>query len=128
MKTNMIRLFALLLIAPLTGVTTGCVATKTAANQTVAWIRGALEVNLDYPVEQVGHAATAAVTNLRFNTIVSRVDVVSAEVNAETAQGTDIDILIDKISDRITRVSIRVGAFGDEAVSRLILDEIQRNL
>jgi hypothetical protein len=43
-------------------------------------------------------------------------------------QGTDIDILIDKISDRITRVSIRVGAFGDEAVSRLILDEIQRNL
>jgi hypothetical protein len=128
MKTNTIRLFALLLVAPLAGVMTGCVATKTAANQTVAWIRGALEINLDYPVEQVGRAATAAVTNLKFNSIVSRVDVVSGEVNAETAQGTDIDILIDKISDRITRVSIRVGAFGDEAVSRLILDELERNL
>ena len=128
MKKNMIRLVALLLIASLTVFTSGCVATKTAAHDTVSWIRGALEVNLDYSVEEVGFAATTAVNNLKFNNVLSRVDVVSGEVNAETAQGTDIDILIDKISERITRVSIRVGAFGDEAVSRLILDEIERTL
>ncbi|HUG11846.1 MAG TPA: DUF3568 family protein [Opitutaceae bacterium] len=128
MKTNMLRLAAFLLIAPLTVVTTGCVATKTAARDTVSWIRGALEVNLDSSVEDAGRAATTAVKNLKFMNVVSRVDVVSGEINAETAQGTDIDILIDKISERITRVSIRVGAFGDEAVSRLILDEMEKNL
>ena len=42
MKNNLIRLTALLLIAPLMVVTTGCVATKTAAHDTVSWIRGAL--------------------------------------------------------------------------------------
>ena len=128
MKITKLRLFALLLPVPLLVESGGCVAAKTAANDTVAWIRGALEVVLDNPVDQVGSAATKAVNDLKFNTVVSKVDVVSGKITAETAQGTDIGILLNKVSDRATKVSIRVGAFGDEALSRLILDEIKKNL
>lgn len=128
MKTNHLRLAAILIIAPLTVVLTGCVAAKTAASDTVAWIRGALEVVLDNNIEDVGRAATKAVNDLKFNTVVSKVDVVSGQITAETAQGTDIGILLNKVTDRTTKVSIRVGAFGDEALSRLILDEIEKNL
>jgi len=128
MKTNTLRIAALVLIAPLMVLTTGCVAAKTAARDTVRVIRGALEVELDHTIEQVGRAATKAVTDLKFINVVSKVDVVSGEINAETAQGTNIGILLDKIGERTTRVSIRVGAFGDETVSRLILDEMKKNL
>lgn len=128
MKNTNLRVLALLLVAPLLVATGGCVAARTAANDTVAWIRGALEVMIDNPVDQVGRAATKAVNDLKFNSVVSRVDVVSGEITAETAQGTDIGILLNKVSDKTTKVSIRVGAFGDEALSRLILEEIEKNL
>jgi len=128
MKHINLRLIALLLIVPVLVVTGGCVAAKTAANNTVGWIRGALEIELDNPIDQVGRAATKAVNDLKFSSVVSKVDVVSGEITAETAQGTDIGILLNKVGDKTTKISIRVGAFGDEAVSRLILDEIKKNL
>lgn len=128
MKNTNLRLVALLFIAPFLLLTSGCVAARTAANDTVAWIRGALEVVLDNPIEQVGRATTRAVNDLKFSNVVSKVDVVTGEITAETAQGTDIGIRLNKVSDRATKVSISVGAFGDEALSRLILDEIKKNL
>jgi hypothetical protein len=128
MKITNLRVVGLLLIAPLIVVSGGCVAAKTAASSTVSWIRGALEIHLDSPIEEVGRAATKAVLDLKFNTVLSKVDVVSGEFTAETAQGTDIGILLNRVTDNTTKVSIRVGPFGDEALSQMLLDEIRKNL
>lgn len=128
MKTNTLRLIAFLLIAPLAAVTTGCVATKTAAKDTVSWVRGSLDVVLDNPLDRVGTASTNAVKNMKFSNVESKVDVVSGQITARTAQDTKIEILLTKVGEKTTQVSIRVGVFGDEALSRLILDEIKKNL
>lgn len=128
MKTNTFRLTALLLLAPMLVATSGCVAARNAATDTVSWIRGALEVTVDAPIDRVGKAATATVREMKFALISSKVDVISGEVVALTAQDTKIEILMKKVGENTTHVSIRVGAFGDQAVSQQIYDELKKNL
>lgn len=130
MKTTPLRLTVLFLIAPLLLATSGCVAVAVggAAAGTVAWIRGALEVAVDAPIEKVGNAATATMTEMKFSLISSKVDVVSGVIVARTAQDVKVEILLKKITEKSTKVSIRVGVFGDQALSQQIYDALRKNL
>jgi hypothetical protein len=130
MKTPPLRLTVLFLFAPLLLVTSGCVAVAVggAAAGTVAWIRGALEVAVDAPIEKVGKAATETMTEMKFAVISSKVDVVSGAIVARTAQDVKVEILLNKITEKSTKVSIRVGIFGDQALSQQIYDALRENL
>ena len=128
MKTNVLRLSALLICAPLLVAGPGCVAAKNVASDTVGWIRGELTEVVDSPIDQVGRASTAAVNDMKFLSITSKVDAVEGEITAKTAQDTNITILLEKVTDKTTKISIRVGVFGDEAISRQIYGAIQKHL
>ncbi len=108
----------------------GCVAVVAAgaAGGTVAYVRGALKATLDQPVERVGVAATQAVQDLKFALVSSRVDAVSGDIIARTARDVKIEIQLKKVSDNSTQVDIRVGVFGDQAISQQVLAQIQKNL
>ena len=53
-------------------------------------------------------------------------DAVSATLVALTADNTKIKIVLNRKADNVTETSIRVGTFGDESMSRLILERIRK--
>jgi hypothetical protein len=55
-------------------------------------------------------------------------DSLTAEVIARTSDDTKITIKLTRVEDKITKISIRVGVFGDQAQSTTIYEHIKQNL
>ena len=55
-------------------------------------------------------------------------DALSAELTARNASDKKIMVKLKKISDTTTEVRIRVGTFGDESLSRVVLEKIKKHL
>lgn len=123
-----------LLIALLLGLSaaglTGCVAVVAAgaAGTGVAWYRGRLEANLDQNIEAVFAASQKALNQLEFANISNKKSTVDAEIVSRTALDKKVEIRLEKVTDRSTKVTIRVGVFGDETLSMSILDKIKAAL
>lgn len=123
-----------LLVALVLGVSvaglTGCVAVVAAgaAGTGVAWYRGQLEANLDQNIEAVFAASQKALTQLEFANISNKKSTVDAQLVSRTALDKKVEITLQKVTDRSTKVIIRVGVFGDETLSMSILDKIKAAL
>jgi len=123
-----------LLVALLLGVSvaglTGCVAVVAAgaAGTGVAWYSGRLEANLDQNIEVVFAASQKALTQLEFANISNKKSSVDAQLVSRTALDKKVEITLQKVTDRSTKVMIRVGVFGDETLSMSILDKIKAAL
>jgi hypothetical protein len=135
MKSNKstIRTLIVLASASVLAATAGCVvaavgAAGAAGAGTVAFIRGELEATVSSSFETVIPAASKAVGQLGFSKIRETKDALAAEIVARTALDKKVDIKLNKETDQLTRVSIRIGIFGDEVKSRAILDQIKQNL
>jgi hypothetical protein len=120
---------AALLLGALVG-TTGCVAVVAAgaAGAGVAWVRGALQTTLEAPLDRTFAAANAAVREMQLAKVSDRKSSVDAQVVARTALDKKIEITLKRTGDRSTLVDIRVGVFGDEAMSLAVLEKIKANL
>ncbi len=120
---------AALLLGVLAG-TTGCVAVVAAgaAGAGVAWVRGALQTNLSAPLDRTFAAANAAVREMGLAKVSDRKSSVDAQVVARTALDKKIEITLKSVGDRTTQLDIRVGVFGDEALSLAVLEKIKANL
>ncbi len=121
------------LAAALLGVTvatSGCVAVAAAgaAGAGVAWIRGALETNVDRDLDRVYRATQEAVRGLEFAVVTERKSSVDATVVARTALDKKVEVILKQAGSKTTHVSIRVGVFGDEAMSLAILERIKAKL
>lgn len=124
------RLAAALALATTVAFQSGClvVAAGAAGAGTVAYIRGELEASLQGSYDNIVRAANQAVGQLQFARISENKDALTALLIARTADDKKIEIKITKISDSLSKVQIRVGIFGDEAISLAILDRIKANL
>lgn len=124
------RLALVVLLAAAPVALTGCVAVVAAggAAGTVAWMRGALETNVEGSAERVATAAQRAVADLGFASVSQTTDATGGEIVARTAKDERIRIELTRITDSSTKVSIRVGTFGDQAISQQVLDAIKRRL
>lgn len=122
-------LAALLAAAPLAGLS-GClaVAAGAAGAGTVAYIRGELDAPISRSLDDVDRAANRAADQLHFAKINEGSDALSRVITLRTAEDKKIEVRLSRTTDTLTRVRIRVGVFGDEALSRLLLDKIQANL
>ena len=47
---------------------------------------------------------------------------------AKDTKGQDVHVNVEALTERSSKLSIRVGVFGDEAVSQMILNAIQKRL
>lgn len=126
----MIRWLAALLLAATVALQTGCVvvAAGAAGAGVVAYVRGELETTLDGKLDAVHKGTGRAITQLEFSKISDQKDALSAKFVARTAQDKKIDIVLTKVGDNLTKVQIRVGIFGDEEMSRTILEKIKASL
>ena len=55
-------------------------------------------------------------------------DALEANLTARNASNTEISIKLKNLSNTSTEIRIRVGTFGDEAMSRTILSKISTHL
>lgn len=133
MKSSMLllRLLVSLAVSSVVALSSGCVAVVAGAAAgagTVAYLRGELEASLDKNLDGVLRATNRGLEQLQFAKISEKKDALVAEVVARTARDQKVGVTLEKVSDTLTRVKIRVGMFGDEAISRALLDKIKGNL
>ena len=131
MKRNQgIRILSLFLVLLMNG---GCalflVAGGAAAGAgTVAYIKGELKTTEEVSLERAWNATQKAVEDMEFYITGREKDAVSAKLIARGAGDKKITVNLTNVTASLTEIRIRVGMFGDEPLSNLILEKIRSNL
>jgi hypothetical protein len=133
MKGVIMRTTHIVLAVLLAGVavgTSGCllVAVGAGAAGTVAYVKGELEATLSAGIDQSYDAALKALDQLQLVPTQKLKDSLSAEIIARTSDDTKITIKLARVDDKITKLTVRVGVFGDQAQSTTIYEHIKQNL
>ena len=100
-------------------------AVAAAGVGTYAYVNGELKGTEAVSLDRAWDASQAAMKDLEFSITRKTKDALQAELDARTAADKKIVINLKKVSDGATEIRIRVGTFGDEAVSQFILDKIK---
>ncbi len=106
----------------------GCRTVTDAGQTAVSYIRGDLRAPVGAPVGEVYASARRAVESLEFVETRATADAISAEIHAITAQDQSITIWVNEVTRQTSDLTIRIGAIGDEALSRRIYGEILEGL
>lgn len=126
-RLSVIGLAAGLLVVALN--TSGCLAVAAGAGAgAVAYVRGQLETTVSDDYESVVSATNRAIQQLGFAKVSERKDALVDVFVVRNATDKKIEIRLDNVARELTRVRIRVGIFGDEALSLAVLDKIKSNL
>jgi hypothetical protein len=89
---------------------------------------GFYSTNVDAAPDKVTTAAYKACEDLQFNTINSNGSKVDGKVTAKTAQGEDVTIDIAQAGDSVSKVTVHVGATGNESISKQLIDRTKSHL
>lgn len=135
-QTSRLVFLAVALLALLNG---GCLflaagAAAGGAAAGYAYVNGRLY--RDYPATLPAAAAAvrASLVELQFPLLVEKNESGKPSFESKASDGTTVYVYLETLTSRIpaegplTRVSVRVGAFGDEAVSARILDRVSAHL
>jgi hypothetical protein len=106
-------------------VTAGCSSTDASGVRNVA---GSYSTIVDVTPDKATIASRKAVEDLKLNDIASSGTMFDGKVTCRTAQDSEITISIEKVGEKASRVTVRVGATGDEQMSRQILDKVNSNV
>lgn len=125
-----IRVTAALLTAALLPGLTGCVVVAAGAvgAGAVAYVRGELESSVEADLDAVYQAAQRALAKLEFARIDQRKSGLDAQLIHRTALDKRVVVKLKKITDRLTKIEIRVGVVGDQELSLTLLDKIRAEL
>jgi hypothetical protein len=94
---------------------------------TVAYLKGELKTNEDVPINTLFDATIAAMKEMGLTVKKFEKAASSAQFIALTADDKTITIKLKKRNDYLTEITIRVGTFGDESLSKKILEEIRKH-
>lgn len=127
------RLGALLplgLLLVVLSATAGCVAVAAGAGAgaAVAYVRGQLETTVAADYESTVAATNRAIQQLQFAKVSERKDALTDIIIARNAADKKIEIRLDNAARELTKVRIRVGIFGNEPLSIMLLEKIKANL
>ncbi|MGH7851774.1 MAG: DUF3568 family protein [Thermodesulfobacteriota bacterium] len=128
------KLLILVLLAACPFILTGCLAAAAvggaaaAGAGTVAYIKGELKATEEATLNKTWEATVAAIDELQFLVVNKLKDNVSAELESKTADNKTVKIQLKRVTDNLTDISIRIGTFGDESLSRYILSKIEAKL
>lgn len=109
----------------------GCAALVVGAAAgvgTVAYVNGELDTVVEASLDDTWEATQAAVKDLEFTVTESSKDALAAKQVSRTAEDKKIQIHLNRETDSTTRIRIRVDVFGNEDLSRAILDKIKEHL
>ena len=103
---------------------TGCQTDSPGATNTL----GSYSTMVSSTPDKVTAAAQKAAGDLKLLDIVSDSTKIDGRVTARNAQGDKVSIDIEQAGDGVSKVTIRVGATGDDAVSKQLVDRINSHL
>lgn len=109
---------------------TGCVVVAAGAvgAGAVAYVRGELESSLEADLGTAYAAAQRALAKLEFARIEERQSGLDARLVHRTALDKRVEIRLKKVTDRLTKIEIRVGVVGDQELSLTLLEKIRAEL
>lgn len=124
------RLFAALLALAALPWLSGCViiAAGAVGAGAVAYVRGELTTSLEHELDTVYRAAQVALAKQEFAKIEERKSGLDAQLVHRTALDKRVEIKLEKITDRLTKLRIRVGFVGDQDLSLALLEKIKAEL
>ena len=130
MFSNFRRTIALAALGMMILSTAGCVPllVGAAAGAGIAYVKGTLEANFDRPVKTVHKASVAALKVLKLEIKDEDVSQHSSEIKAEYQDGIKVNIKTEALTEHTSKISIRIGVFGDQTKSEMILDAIKKRL
>ncbi len=113
--------------------TTGCILVAAGAGAaagvgTYAYVSGELKTTLDAPLDRTWAATQAAMKDLNYPITSEQKDALEARLIARTAADKKVTVKLVKVTNNTTEVRVRVGTFGDESLSQLILEKIKARL
>jgi hypothetical protein len=124
------RRIALIMMLALVAVgAAGCVvaALGAASAGTVVYVRGEVESYWDTDVQDLYDASLKAMDDLKLYVVSQQHDALSANIVARNSSDQKITVKIDGSNREAVKVTIRVGFWGDETLSRAIVDRINAN-
>ena len=102
----------------------GCQTDTPGATNTL----GSYSTMISGPPDKVTSAAQKAAADLNLTDIVGNGTKIDGKVTAKNAQGDVVTIDIEQAGEGVSKVTIRVGATGDDAISKQLVDRIKRHL
>lgn len=91
-----------------------------------AYFQGGLESQENTSLEKGYQATLKAMKALKYTVTESSHDALKGHVVARDSEDTKIVVKLQKKSEKVTEFRIRVGMFGDEALSQQILTKLKR--
>jgi hypothetical protein len=89
---------------------------------------GSYTTMIDGAPDKVTAAAQKAAEDLKLSNIVANGTTVDGKLTAKSAEGDAVSIDIVQAGENVSKVTIRVGATGNEAVSKQLVDRIKSHL
>lgn len=126
----MLRLLGSLVLLMSALLLPGCMlaAVGAGAAGTVAYLKGDLESVESAPLDAVYTATEKAVEEMGLFVVSKEKDALGARFVLRDMADRKITIYLTPVSEITTKLSIRVGVFGDEPRSRRIYEQIKANL
>jgi uncharacterized protein DUF3568 len=107
----------------------GCIAVAVAAGAAgVAYVNGDLEATLDASPERVIQASEAALKDMNVPIKSKESSGIDGKLVGRTALEKKVEITVQRETDTTSKISIRIDTFGDESLSRQILEKIKSKL
>lgn len=132
MKTNIVTI---VITASILVLSSGCVAPvillgagAAGGAGTYAYVNGEVTAVVSASMDHAWGATLAAMKELEFPILSQAKDSLQGQLTAHNASGKKVTIKVKKVSDQATEIHIRVGTFGDEALSHVILGKIQKQI
>ncbi|QIV95346.1 uncharacterized protein DUF3568 [Allofrancisella inopinata] len=125
--------FSTLFICIFTLVLSSCIlASVTVGGGTVAYVEGKYSMNIEGYYKDVYQSALKAINDNNDFVLVSKdlnLDNDTAEIDGATKiESTNFYIKIEKLNNNVSKVTIKFGTFGDQAMSSTLMDQIQANV
>lgn len=124
------KLLLAAMIAPLLALSNGCLlfvagAAAGAGIGTYAYVSGELSASEAIRLDKAWKATLAGVQNLGYTITEKQKNALEGRLVARGPGDKKVQVKLTKKSDTVTELRIRVGTFGDENLSRQILDKIK---
>ena len=130
MRLLISTLIMIVLCVGLLATQAGCFLAVAAAGTGagVAYVRGDTDVVLNARPQAVAAASAEAAKQMELTVTSNNASSLDARVVARTASDTPVVVDVKSHGPDASRVSIRVGRFGDDALQSTLLEKIRQNL
>ena len=130
MRLLISTLILIVLCVGLLATQAGCFLAVAAAGTGagVAYVRGDTEVVLNARPQAVAAASAEAAKQMELTVTSNNSTTLDARVVARTASDTPVVVDVKSHGPDASRVSVRVGRFGDDVMQATMLEKIRQNL